>query len=44
MEESALTLKSEFFWLETIDLDSSVRESSELTEVKDEVLLLFDHC
>ena len=41
MEEEALTPVSESFWIGTIDLDFPVREGSGLTEVKDEVPLLF---
>ena len=41
MEEQALTPVSETFWIGTIDPDSLVGEGSGLTEVKDEVPLLF---
>ena len=44
MEEEALTPVSESFWIGTIDLDSPVGEGSGLTEVKDEVPLLFCYC
>ena len=44
MEEEALTPVSESFWIGTIDLDSPVGEGSGLTEVKEEVPLLFCYC
>ena len=44
MEEEALTPVSESFWIGTIDPDSPVGEGSGLTEVKDEVPLLFCYC
>ena len=44
MEEEALTPVLESFWIGTIDLDSPVGEGSGLTEVKDEVPLLFGYC
>ena len=44
MKEQALTPVSESFWIGTIDPDSPVGEGSCLTEVKDEVPLLFCYC
>ena len=39
-----LTPVSESFWIGTIDLDTPVGEGSGLTEVKEEVPLLFGYC
>ena len=44
LEEEALTPVLESFWIGTIDLDTPVREGSSLTEVKEEVPLLFGYC
>ena len=44
LEEEALTPVSESFWIGTIDPDTPVGERSGLTEVKDEVPLLFGYC
>ena len=44
MEEEALTPVLESFWIGTIDPDSPVGEGSGLTEVKEEVPLLFCYC
>ena len=44
MEEEALTPVSESFWIGTINPDSPVGEGSGLTEVKEEVPLLFCYC
>ena len=44
LEEEALTPVSESFWIGTIDPDSPVGGKSGLTEVKEEVPLLFGYC
>ena len=44
LEEEALTPVSESFWIGTIDPDTPIGEGSGLTEVKDEVPLLFGYC
>ena len=44
LEEEALTPVSESFWIGTIDPDTPVGEGSGLTEMKDEVPLLFGYC
>ena len=44
LEEEALTPVSESFWIDTIDPDTPVGEGSGLTEVKEEVPLLFGCC
>ena len=44
LEEEALTPVSESFWIGTIDPDTPVGEGSDLTEVKEEVPLLFGYC
>ena len=44
LEEEALTPVSESFWIGTIDPDLPVGGKSGLTEVKEEVPLLFGYC
>ena len=44
LEEEALTPVSESFWIGTIDPDTPAGEGSGLTEVKEEVPLLFGYC